>query len=296
MSTARVRAAAVVGALLLALVCAAPAAALDASSKEVRTLAAQAAGGDAGALAVLRDVDQVGARPVNLAAALDAPQDEALGARLEALAGGASAAGGTDAGAARDLAAEELSGREYDEGGAPRPLRSPLETLADLLDGAFAWLAGLLPGGDLTTWALLAALVLLAAGAVASRSVRRAARAERTAHGEGRAAREGDPRALLHAAEEAEARGDLEAALRLRFRAGVADLAARDLVPARASTGTAELERRLRSPTFTGLARRFEEVAYGGRAAQGADVAAAREGWLRVREEAGERAAPGSAR
>jgi len=103
-------------------------------------------------------------------------------------------------------------------------------------------------------------------------------------------------RALLRAAEEAEARGDLGAALRLRFRAGVADLAARDLVPARASTGMAELERRLRSPTFTGLARRFEEVAYGGRAAQGDDVAAAREGWPRVRQEVGERPAAGSAR
>lgn len=193
-----------------------------------------------------------------------------------------------DAGAARELAARELAGREYDEGGAPRPLRSPLETLADLLDGPFAWLAGLLPGGDLTTWALLAALVLLVAGAVASRSVRRAARAVRAADGERRVSHEGDPRALVRAAEEAEARGDLEAALRLRFRAGVADLAARDLVPTRASTGMAELERRLCSPTFTGLARRFEEVAYGGRSAQGVDVAAAREGWPRVRHEVGE--------
>lgn len=66
----------------------------------------------------------------------------------------------------------------------------------------------------------------------------------------------------------------------------MADLAARDLVPPRASAGTGELERRLRSPTFSGLARRFEEVAYGGRAAQAADLAAAREGWPQVRREA----------
>ena len=223
-----------------------------------------------------------------------------LAAVLVALACASPAGAGSsevpDADAARALAAAELDGREYDEGGVPRPLRSPLETLADLLDDAFAWLAGLVPGGELTTWPLLAALVLLAAGAAASRSVRRAARAERAAHGERRVSHEGDPRALLRAAEEAEARGDLGAALRLRFRAGVADLAARDLVPARASTGMAELERRLRSPTFTGLARRFEEVAYGGRAAQGDDVAAAREGWPRVRQEVGERPAAGSAR
>lgn len=295
MSTARGRAAALVGVVLVALACAAPAAARDASAQEVRVLAAQAAGGDAGALAQLRDVDRVAGRPVDLAAAL-ASQNEALRARLEALAGGADRGGGRDAGAARELAGAELAGREYDEGGAPRPLRSPLEALSDLLGDAFGWVADLLPGGDLTAWALLAALVLLAAGAVASRSVRRAAHAERTAHGERRVSREGDPRALLRAAEEAEARGDLESALRLRFRAGVAELAARDLVPARASTSMAELERRLRSPTFTGLARRFEEVAYGGRAAQGADVAAAREGWPRVRDEAGERMTAGSAR
>jgi hypothetical protein len=295
-STARGRAAALVGVVLVALACAAPAAARDASAQEVRALAAQAAGGDVGALAQLRDVDRVAGRPVDLAAALDAPRDQTLRARLEALAAGADRGDAPDAGAARAQAGAELDGREYDEGGAPRPLRSPLETLADLLESAWGWLPALLPGGDLTTRALLAALVLLAAGAVASRSVRRAARAERTAHGERRTSREGDPRALLRAAEEAEARGDLESALRLRFRAGVAELAARDLVPARASTSMAELERRLRSPTFTGLARRFEEVAYGGRAAQGADVAAAREGWPRVRDEAGERMAAGSAR
>lgn len=290
------RAAALLGAVLAALTCAGPAAAREASAQEVRALAAQAAGGDAEALAGLREVDRVRGRPVGLAAALDVAPDEVLRARLEALAGGPDPSGAPDAGAARGQAAAELSGREYDEGGVPRPLRSPLETLADLLDDAFAWLAGLLPGGDLTTWGLLAALVLLAAGAVASRSVRRAARAERSAHGERRVSGEGDPRALVRAAEQAEARGDMEAALRLRFRAGVADLAARDLVPARPSTGTAELERRLRSPTFTVLARRFEEVAYGGRAAQDADVVAARQGWPRVREEAGERAAAGSAR
>lgn len=290
------RAAALLGAVLVALSCAAPAPAREASAQEVRTLAAQAAGGDAGALAWLRDVDRVEGRPVDVGAALDAPPDEALRARLEALAGGAERSGAPDAGAAREQAAAELAGREYDEGGVPRPLRTPLEALADLLDDAFSWVAGLLPGGNLTTWALLAALVLLAAGAVASRSVRRAVRTERTVHGERRVSREADPRALLRAAEEAEARGDMEAALRLRFRAGVADLAARELVPARASTRTAELERRLRSPTFAALARRFEEVAYGGRAAQDADVVAAREGWPRVRDEAGGRAVGGNVR
>ncbi len=273
-------------ALALPLLLAAPVHAREASPAEIRALAERAVR-DPAALEVLRDVDRVGGRPVDIAGALAAESPRALRARLEALAaGGAPAPEPPSAATARERAAAELAGREYDESSLPRPLRSPLEQLADLLDDAFAWLVGILPGGRVSGLSLIAALVLVVALVLAQRTVRRAARAEQGAHAAVRRTREGDPRALLRAAQEAEARGELGLALRLRFRAGVADLAARDLVPARASAGTEELERRLRSPTFSGLARRFEEVAYGGRSALASDLDAAREGWPRVRAEA----------
>jgi len=272
--------------LAVSLAVAAPVHAREASPAEVRALAERAAG-DPRALEALRGIDRVGGRPVDLARALAAGSPQVLRARLEALAaGGAVAAEVPSAAAARERAAAELSGSEYDASSLPRPLRSPLEQLADLLDGAVVWLLGILPGGRASGLSLIAALILVVALVLAQRTVRRATRAEQGAHAAARRAREGDPRALLRAAQEAETRGELGVALRLRFRAGVADLAARDLVPARASAGTAELERRLGSPTFSGLARRFEEVAYGGRSAHPADLEAAREGWPRVRREA----------
>jgi len=280
------RAALAVLALVLSLAPAPPVHAREASVEQVRSLAQRAAG-DAGALEALRDVDRVGGRPVDLARALAADSPQVLRARLEALAAaGAVTPEAPSAAMARERAAAELAGREYDASSLPQPLRSPLEQLADLLEDAFAWLVDVLPGGRVSGWSLIAAVVLVVALLLAQRTVRRAARAEQGAQAAALRSRGGDPRELLRAAEEAEARGDLGVALRLRFRAGVADLAARDLVPARASAGVAELERRLRSPTFSGLARRFEEIAYGGRSAHAGDLEAAREGWPRVPREA----------
>ena len=272
--------------LVLPLAATAPAHAREASPAEVRALAERAAE-DPAALGRLREIDRVGGRRVDLAGALAARSPRSLRARLQALAaGGAGAPDPPPAATARERAAAELAGREYDAGNLPRPLRSPLEQLGGLLDAAFTWLVDIVPGGRVSGLSLIAVVVLVLALVAAQRTVRRAARAEQGAHAAARRAREGDPRALLRAAEEAEARGELGVALRLRFRAGLVDLAARDLVPARASAGTGELERRLRSPTFSGLARRFEEIAYGGRAAHASDVEAAREGWPRVRREA----------
>ena len=106
-------------------------------------------------------------------------------------------------------------------------------------------------------------------------------RASAAAAGRRRGARD-DPRALERLAAEAEAAGDLEEALRLRFRAGLLRLDARGAIEYRPSISTREVRRKLRSEDFDALAATFDDVVYGGRAAEGADVSDARERWPAV--------------
>ena len=96
-----------------------------------------------------------------------------------------------------------------------------------------------------------------------------------------------DPAELERLADEAERRGDLEIALRLRFRAGLLRLGrARAVAAASVALRTREARRALRNPRFDRLARDFDEVVYGGRAPRPEDVAAARSEWPRVLAEA----------
>ncbi len=88
-----------------------------------------------------------------------------------------------------------------------------------------------------------------------------------------------DPKALDRQAAAAEAAGDLEAALRLRFRAGLLRLDARGAIVFRPSISTHEVRRALRSDAFDALAATFDDVVYGGRPPSDADVAAARDRW-----------------
>ncbi|HWT94477.1 MAG TPA: DUF4129 domain-containing protein [Solirubrobacteraceae bacterium] len=185
---------------------------------------------------------------------------------------------------ARREAREILDGRAYQDTDLPRPLEGPFQRLGELVQDAFGWLTDTLPGGGITAWALIAAALLLFGVWLAARVTRRQV-AQQVARAERALTEEQDPRALLRAAEDAERGGDLTLALRLRFRAGLLDLDRRGLLDLRPAMPTGEIARALRSPTFDGLARAFEEVAYGGRAATAQDVAAAREGWPKVREE-----------
>ncbi len=199
-----------------------------------------------------------------------------------------------DSGAAREQAREILSERRYQEPSVPRPLREPLERLGDALapvweavSDAFAAVASLLPGGQATLLLLLAAAVLLLAAVVGTRLAARrgAATAGGTGAGGARDERE-RPEALRRAADEAERAGDLERALRLRFRAGLAELDRRRIIQLRPALSNHEV-RSLGSPTLDVLLERFEEVAYGGHAAEPADLSAARDGWPKVPEEVG---------
>ena len=81
-----------------------------------------------------------------------------------------------------------------------------------------------------------------------------------------------DPRTLEHLAEEAEGRGELEAALRLRFRAGLLRLARVEAVRQPETLTSRQLVRLLGAEQFGRLASDLDEVVYGGRAASRADV------------------------
>ena len=162
-----------------------------------------------------------------------------------------------------------------------RWLGERLRPLRELFDDVSARL----PGGSRTLWLVLAALVVLAAAALARRTISASAGAEGRAR---RAAlpRRADPRELEREAEHAEGAGDWEVAVRLRMRAGLLRLDARDLLEYRPSLTTGEVARTLHSPAFERLGADFDAIAYGGREAVARDAASSREGWPRVLAEA----------
>lgn len=212
-----------------------------------------------------------------------------------AVAAGAAPAQRDVAAAAREQARDVLAERRFQPSGVPRPLREPrerigeaLRTLGEPLEAAFVFLAALLPGGPPVLWALLGALVLGGAVALATRAGARRARVV-GGGGAGAAGERLSPAGLRADADRAEARGDLDAALRLRFRAGLVELDARELIVLRPALTNHELLRAVPSPTLAGLVDGFEAVAYGGRPADDGDLRSARDGWPRVAGEAGGR-------
>ena len=127
---------------------------------------------------------------------------------------------------------------------------------------------------------MLFAAALLARGSIRRRAAA-AGRAART-----RAPSRDDPAALEREAERAAAAGEWETAVRLRFRAGLLRLDARELIEYRPSLTTGEVAEAIFSPAFDQVGADFDEIAYGGRPAGEAEEAASREGWERVLSEA----------
>jgi hypothetical protein len=288
-----------VAALACALTCAAwPAAArgAEATAAEVRALAI-AAQRDPAALQRLRAIDVVDGRPARLDAALRGPDGD-VRARLRALAQAApGVASPPSPDSARDRARDVLAQRRFQRTSVPAPLRSVrerigagLRSLGRPFEDLFEWVVSWLPGGRAVLWALLATVVLGAAAMLAGR-----AGAERVGEGAGGAAAgAGDPEGasaarLRQEAARAERRGNLDEALRLRFRAGLVDLDSRALIELRPALTNRELLRDVPSPTLAGLVDGFEAVAYGGRPADADDLRSARDGWPRVPGEALER-------
>jgi hypothetical protein len=86
-------------------------------------------------------------------------------------------------------------------------------------------------------------------------------------------------------ANEAEQRGDLDEAVRLRFRAGLARLEAAGVIASRLVTTTDQVRRTVHNRTFDDLATQHEAIAYAGQRASSAEAGAARVGWPLVIEE-----------
>lgn len=182
-----------------------------------------------------------------------------------------------DAGEAREQARQVLEGDRYRSRDLPRPLRGVLEWIGARLSDLGRPLAEVLatPPGMIVS--------LLVVGGLAAFVAVRVARSRNRSAVEGEVrrtrARRADPGALEGEADAAEAAGDLGAAVRLRFRAGVLRLEEAGAVPRRADATTGRLRQRVPGDDFAGLARTFDEVAYGGRAATTADVTDARTRW-----------------
>ncbi len=189
----------------------------------------------------------------------------------------------------RAEARQILAERKYHGSKLPRPLHGVIEWLGrrlQFLGRFFNWLGRHVPGGNNVLWAILAALVVAIAVSVAMRLARRRALRERGLGSWADGDRPEDPGTLERLADEAERRGDLEIALRLRFRAGLLRLGRARVLELRPSITTIEVRRALRSRRFDGLARSFDEVVYGRRSPRTQDVVDARTEWPLVLEEA----------
>jgi hypothetical protein len=278
----RRRAAAPLAAALLSIFIASPARAEDVSIERFEQLVARAPS-DTSALDRLRRVDSVDGRPVDMEAALDGASDEELAERLETLGGELGPPGGTSD--AREQAASILAERRYREPPTPRPIKGVTDWLGDRLGGALRsfedFIVRVLPGGMILFWILVAIVVVLIAVSLSGRAAGRSSRLRADGGRRGGRTIE-DPGALEREAEAAERNGDLEASLRLRFRAGVLRLAERGALPRRASLTSEEIASFLGSATFERLAATFDRVVYGRQPASPQDVDEARNGWRRL--------------
>lgn len=188
---------------------------------------------------------------------------------------------------ARAEARQILAERRFHGTRLPRPFHGILDWLSRHLHFVARWWDGLqgAVGGTHVLWAIVAAAILGLAVFVANRLAARRTAFEAGMANPGAHGRSEDPVALERLADEAERRGDLEIALRLRFRAGLLRLARTKALPERPSLRTGEARRALRNPRFDRLARDFDEIVYGRRDPSAGDVALARNEWPQVLEE-----------
>lgn len=252
-----------------------------ATSAQIRALAARAER-DPVALAQLRNVTVVDGRRIDLARLLDA-SGVALQGRLHALADTEPAPA-----TPRDAAVQAkhiLAERRFTGSSVPRPFHRVLAWLGGKLsfvDRLVHRLGRVVPGGVTVVWTILCAIVVGIAAAVALRIARRQEGRSLALDRRDRRREAEDPGALERAAAQAEERGELELALRLRFRAGLIRLGRADRLPLRDSLTSGQAADLLHLEDFDALARDFDEVVYGRRQPDREDLARAREEWARV--------------
>ena len=188
--------------------------------------------------------------------------------------------------AARDILSEEpFAARDL-----PRPFAGILRRLGEwFVDPVRRFLSRLgdsLPDPGSLPWLLLAAAVMVVAVVVVLRLAGDRGRERPDRRAEAWAGDGTDPAQLEAQAEEAERRGQLAEALRLRFRAGLVRLDRMGVLELRPGLTNRAVARVLRSARFDGLRVDFDEVVYGGRAATADDLGEARTVWPAVLEEA----------
>ena len=192
--------------------------------------------------------------------------------------------GAVDADAARRVAEDILADPRYHPRRGPRPLAGFFERLGELIVDPvirfFRSIGDFLPDVGSGPWIALAAIVVIAALVMAVRLSSGRGRQQFASRGLFGDDEDGlGPDELERRADDAERRGDLDTALRLRFLAGLARLDDAGIVRLRPGLTNAAVSRTLRSREFDGLASNFDEVAYGGRPATSADVTTARSTW-----------------
>jgi hypothetical protein len=195
---------------------------------------------------------------------------------------------GEPAAAARRLAREILAEGRFHKPAVPRPLHSALQEIGRALESPLNGLGELVdklgnatPGGSGVVWGALAVVVLITSAVVSSRGARRALHDVAPIGGD-RALAPLSASDLEREAVAAERSGRYAEAVRYRFRAGLMRLADTAVVSDAPAMVNANIARALGSPAFDHLARRFDEITYGGRAASEEDVQHSRREWARV--------------
>jgi Domain of unknown function (DUF4129) len=187
--------------------------------------------------------------------------------------------------AARRTARQILDEPRFHAAPVPRPLQGLLHAIGQALaflprtfNRLVSALAVSVPGGSAVVWGVLAALLLAVLVLLSLRMTRRLLA---DPAGSAAGSRVAPPNALEleRAAVTAEREGRLGDAVRLRFQGGLLGLGERDVIAFAPSMPNGEVSRALRSERFDGLARRFDEIVYGGRPAEEEDVEAARQEW-----------------
>jgi hypothetical protein len=269
-----------------------PAGATETTSAELSALAERAKR-DPAALQELRNVDRVDGRPYAINEALGDTSGDELQTRLEQIAALAPRDGAPqDPDTARTQATDILDDSRYEGSDLPRPFKGVLDTIGEWLEPVRDWIrdafediADVTPGGDITLWSITAALLLVLLLTLGQRTLRDHAQAGAEARASAEQPERETPASLERAADRAEREGDLETALRLRFRAGLLRLDARQAIAFRPSISTREVSRALNSPEFDQLAALFDGVVYGGEEASREDLERSRRGWDAVLRE-----------